>query len=281
MSVHLFDELVDAYDVNDDASYRNAVREVTQQIALAGLNRSGFFDIAAFYGGTCLKIYYGLDRYSEDLDFSLLAPSDTFSLSSFSGALIEEFEIVGREVTITEKQKTATTAINSAFLKDNTRVFDLQGQRLNGVKIKIEVDTDPPPNFDTEYKLSMQPYSFMTRCYTLSSSFAGKMSALLYRAWRNRIKGRDWYDFEWYVRNGVAMDLAHYNTRVCQFGNADTFVTADEFRNLLREKIQTADIEKIKDDVIPFINDASKLNIWSRDYFLQVADMMNILEPSI
>jgi predicted nucleotidyltransferase component of viral defense system len=274
----MFDELVDAYGAKDNVSYQNAVREVMQQIALAGLNRGGFFEHAAFYGGTCLKIFYGLDRYSEDLDFSLLAPSKTFSLSSFFDALIAEFALVSREVTITEKQKTAVTAVHSAFLKDNTRVFDLQGRKLPTVKIKIEVDTDPPQGFDTEYKLLMQPYSFMTRCYTLPSSFAGKMSALLFRAWRNRIKGRDWYDFEWYVRNDIAMDLAHYNMRACQGGHADAFVTAGQFRELLREKILTADIDKIKEDVTPFIEDVSKLNIWSRDYFLQVADRMKIKE---
>jgi predicted nucleotidyltransferase component of viral defense system len=278
MTGNMFDALVDAYDAKNSAAHQNAVREVMQQIALAGLNRGGFFEHAAFDGGTSLKIFYGLDRFSEDMDFSLLSPSETFSLSPFFDALIAEFKIVGREVRITEKQKTTVTSINSAFLKDNTRVFDLQGRQLSNTKIKIEVDTNPPLGFDTEYKLLMQPYSFMTRCYTLPSSFAGKMSALLFRAWRNRIKGRDWYDFEWYVRGGVAMDLTHYNMRACQNGNADAFVTVNQFRELVREKIQTVDIEKIKEDVMPFVDDATKLNIWSREYFLQVADMMKIKE---
>jgi predicted nucleotidyltransferase component of viral defense system len=276
MADSLFDEMVVEYSGGDLSETENAVRETMQVVALAGLNRGGFFEQAAFYGGTCLRVFYGLDRYSEDMDFSLLAPSSAFSLEPFFQPIIDEFALVGRPVTINEKRKSSFTAINSAFLKDNTQVYDLHGQLLPKIKIKIEIDTDPLPMFSTEYKLSLRPYSFMTRCYALSSSFAGKMTALMYRAWHNRIKGRDWYDFEWYVRKGVTMDLGYFNRRAIQQGKLMTGCTPESFKELLREKIAVTDITAAKRDVAAFISDESKLEIWSQEYFLQILDMMQV-----
>jgi len=268
MANNLFDDMVAAYMGGDERMRANAIREAAQAVTLAGLYRGGFFKHAAFYGGTCLRIFYGLDRYSEDLDFSLSTPSNNFSLTGYFDTLTDEFSLVGLDITIGEKEKHTAAGVLSAFLK----IKDLSP----GVKIKIDVDANPPPGFETEYKLFMLPYSFMTRCYTLSSSFAGKMSALLYREWRNRIKGRDWYDFEWYVRTGTAMDLAHFNKRARYFGKTATDFTEATFRELLREKILSTDIDLAKKDVIPFVDDKEKLDIWSRDYFLQVAELMKI-----
>lgn len=276
MADNLFDDMVASYRAKNSYGHECAIRETMQIIALAGLNRGGFFEHAAFYGGTCLKIYYGLDRFSEDLDFSLLSPDKTFSLKPYFGAIADEFSLSGREISIAEKKSSAENAIESAFLKDDTQVFDLSGKLKPKAKIKLEIDTDPPLGFETEYNLSMSPYSFMARCYSLPSSFAGKMSALLYRSWRDRIKGRDWYDFEWYVRRGVAMDLGHFNERALPFGKADERFTADTFKETLREKIESIDIELVKKDVSPFIDDPAKLDIWGRDYFLKVADLMQI-----
>lgn len=106
-----------------------------------------------------------------------------------------------------EKDKKNFGKVESAFLKDNTDVYDVTFQTEKSIKIKIEVDTCPPLNFKTEQKLLLQPHSFMTRCFTLPDLFAGKMHALVYRAWKNRVKGRDWYDFEWYVRHNIPLDL--------------------------------------------------------------------------
>ena len=272
----LFERMLENYDTSNSEAYLAATREVMQKFALAGLHRSGFFETAAFYGGTALRLLYDLDRTSEDMDFSLLTPSKDFSLQPCFQALTEEFLLAGREITITEKKKSAETAINSAFLKDTTRLYDLTGNLMPTVRIKIEVDTLPPPLFKTDYRLCMLPYSFMVRCYTLPSSFAGKMSALLYRGWKNRVKGRDWYDFEWYVRNGVAMNLQHFNARAQQIAKAEEDFTEQAFRELLYAKIDSTDFEKVKLDVQPFINDAAKLEIWGSDYFKQVASLMKI-----
>lgn len=255
---------------------RKAHQEVMQQIALAGLYRAGFFEQAAFYGGTCLRIFHGLQRFSEDMDFSLLQPNDAFQFESYFPAVINEFELAGRKVEITKKDKRNFGKVESAFLKDTTDVYDLSFQTEKSLKIKIEVDVNPPLRFHTEQKLLMQPYSFMTRCFTLSDLFAGKMHALVFRNWKNRVKGRDWYDFEWYVRNGVQLSWSHLHERILQFNGKN--MTKEQFMSLLLEKLQTTNIDQVKADVEPFVINRHQLDIWSNDYFVQVAHLMQIAE---
>lgn len=183
--------MLSQYTIVIDKDRRNAIYEVMQQIALAGLYRGGFFNKAAFYGGTCLRIFHKLERFSEDMDFSLLAPDDSFNLESYFPSIIEEFSTLGREVVITKKDKRNFSKVESAFLKDDTEVYDVAFQTEKSLKIKIEVDTNPPLKFQTEQKLLLHPFSFMTRCFTLPDLYAGKMHALVFRAWKNLIKGRD------------------------------------------------------------------------------------------
>ena len=239
---------------------------------LAGLYNGGFFDVAAFYGGTCLRIFHGLQRFSEDMDFSLLVPDDKFDFTKYFQPIIDEFAIVGREVEIKKKDKKGFGKVESAFLKDNTDVYDVSFLTDKSIKIKIEVDTQPPLNFRTEQKLLLQPRSFMTRCFTLPDLFAGKMHALVYRGWKNRVKGRDWYDLEWYVRHNVPLDFAHLAERVSQFNNVE--IRQEEFMAQLKERLLSANINQVKSDVLPFVRNPKELDIWSNDYFVQLADIM-------
>lgn len=239
---------------------------------LAGLYNGGFFDVAAFYGGTCLRIFYGLQRFSEDMDFSLLAPDDKFNFTKYFQPIIDEFAIVGREVEIKKKDKKSFGKVESAFLKDNTDVYDVSFQTDKSIKIKIEVDTQPPLNFRTEQKLLLQPHSFMTRCFTLPDLFAGKMHALVFRGWKNRVKGRDWYDFEWYVRHNVSLDFVHLAERVRQFNNEE--IGREAFMAQLKDRLVSANINQVKSDVLPFVRNPEELDIWSNDYFVQLADMV-------
>lgn len=254
----------------------NAEQEICQKIALAGLRRGGFFDHAAFYGGTCLRLFHGLPRFSEDMDFSLIEKRDDIHLENYFDAIREEFHIAGFDVTITKKDKKAFGRVESAFLKENTEAYDIKFQTKKTVKVKMELDTDPPLLFDTEQRLLLQPYSFMTRCFTLPDLFAGKMHALVFRAWQRRVKGRDWFDFEWYVRGGVQLAWKHLQARIKEFSGKD--VTLEEFMQLLKEKIASTDIESVKQDVLPYIDDRQKkqLEIWSTDYFLQLTKLMII-----
>lgn len=272
MKNEIYDGMLSAYDRSTEQKRRNAIFEVNQQVILAGLYNGGFFDVAAFYGGTCLRIFHGLQRFSEDMDFSLLAPDDDFELTKYFQPVIDEFALVGRQVEIKKKDKKNFGKVESAFLKDNTDVYDVYFQTDKSIKIKIEVDTRPPMQFSTEQKLLLQPHSFMTRCFALPDLFAGKMHALVYRAWKNRVKGRDWYDFEWYVRHGVPLDFTHLAERVRQFNHEE--ISKDAFIGQLKDKLSSANINQVKSDVLPFVRNPKELNIWSNDYFVQLADMI-------
>lgn len=270
MKNEVYDSMLSAYDLSTEQKKRNAIFEVNQQVILAGLHNGGFFDVAAFYGGTCLRIFHGLQRFSEDMDFSLLEADEKFDFEKYFQPIIDEFALVGRQVDIKKKDKKNFGKVESAFLKDNTDVYDISFRTDKSIKIKIEVDTNPPLNFHTEQKLLMQPHSFMTRCFVLSDLFAGKMHALVYRAWKNRLKGRDWYDFEWYVRHNVPLNFAHLAERVHQFNNED--IERDEFMKKLKERLSGANINQVKNDVLPFVRNPKELDIWSNDYFLLLAD---------
>jgi len=270
----LYEKMLSAYDQSTEAARKNAIYEVSQQLVLAGLADGGFFDKAAFYGGTCLRIFHGLNRFSEDMDFTLLKKDEPFSFEQYFQPIIDQFAMVGRAVEITKKDKKSFGKVESAFLKDNTDVYNLSFQTEKSIKVKIEVDTAPPLKFATEQKLLLQPKSFMTRCVTLPCLFAGKMSALVFRAWKTRIKGRDWYDFEWYVRNGVPMDWNHLQERIRESVGQE--MTLDQFRAALRERLATADISQVKADVLPFMNNPHETDIWSNEYFLFLSDQMKI-----
>ena len=272
MKNEIYDNMLSAYGATTEQERRNAIFEVNQQVILAGLYNGGFFDVAAFYGGTCLRIFHGLQRFSEDMDFSLLAPDDKFDFTKYFQPIIDEFAIVGRDVEIKKKDKKGFGKVESAFLRDNTDVYDVSFQTDKSIKIKIEVDTQPPLNFRTEQKLLLQPHSFMTRCFTLPDLFAGKMHALVFRGWKNRVKGRDWYDFEWYVRHNIPLDFAHLAERVRQFNNEE--IGRETFMAQLKDRMALANINQVKNDVLPFVRNPKELDIWSNDYFVKLADMM-------
>ena len=272
MKNEIYDNMLSAYGATTEQERRNAIFEVNQQVILVGLYNGGFFDVAAFYGGTCLRIFHGLQRFSEDMDFSLLVSDDKFDFTKYFQPIIDEFAIVGREVEIKKKDKKGFGKVESAFLKDNTDVYDVSFQTDKSIKIKIEVDTQPPLNFRTEQKLLLQPHSFMTRCFTLPDLFAGKMHALVYRGWKNRVKGRDWYDFEWYVRHNVPLDFAHLAERVRQFNNEE--IGQEAFMAQLKDRLASANINQVKNDVLSFVRNPKELDIWSNDYFVQLADMV-------
>jgi len=266
-----------------------ALREIIQEVALLGLWRARFFEHAAFYGGTALRILHGLDRFSEDLDFSLLAPTPDFSLQRFSAALEEEVRAFGFNLRVESVDKTVATAVQSAFLKAATRtelmVIEADERLISTIpsgqvlKIRIEVDTDPPPAFATTTRYLLQPIPFAVRCYTLPSLFAGKLHALLCRRWNNRVKGRDWYDLVWYAAHHPQLNLFHLEQRMRQTGHWSG--TARLSRHDLDELLQTAidrlEIAQARQDVAPFVKDQQALALWSTDFFRDVATRISIV----
>lgn len=269
----IFEEMVADLNPQTSIDKINAQQEVMQQIALSGLQRGGFFEHAAFYGGTCLRIFHGLGRFSEDLDFTLTEKNLSVHLEDYFPSIIEAFKLTGREVEIKKKEKKSFGKVESAFLKDNTDVYDIAFRTEKSIRVKIELDTDPPLDFGTEQKLLLKPFSFMVRCVTLPDLFAGKIHALIYRNWQNRVKGRDWYDFEWYVANKIPLDFNHLQKRIKEFNGLD--ITKEEFLDSLKERLASTDMSMVKQDVLRFLRtDPHMLDIWSNDYFLQLADMI-------
>ena len=273
MNNSVFDRMMSQYPQKTAGDRRNATYEVMQQVVLAGLYRGGFFEHAAFYGGTCLRLFHGVERYSEDMDFSLLKKNENFSLERFFPAIIDECRLLGRNVEITRKDRRSFGKVESAFLKDNTDVYNITFQTEKSIRIKIEVDTMPPLQFETEQRLLLQPFSFMVRCFTLPCLFAGKMHALLFRQWKSRVKGRDWYDFEWYVRSAVPLNFAHLQARVKEFNSMD--IDRAQFQTMLKERLSQTDIRQVKADLLPFVQNPRELDIWSNDYFVQLAGMIH------
>jgi len=263
-----------------------ALREIIQEVALLGLWRAKFFEHAAFYGGTALRILYGLDRFSEDLDFSLLAPSPDFNLARYTAFLEEEVRAFGFTVRVEMVDKAVDSAVQSAFLKANTRnellVIEV-GEEFAGqvavgqmLKVKIEVDTNPPPGFTTLTRYLLQPIPFAVRSYSLPDLFAGKLHALLCRKWKNRVKGRDWYDFVWYAANHPHLNLAHLEQRMRQTGHwsGEQRFSPAAFTDLLYETIDRLDVAQARRDVMPFVKDQQMLALWSHDFFRDVASRL-------
>lgn len=283
-------KMLEKYDLSTADKTYEALREILQEIVLLGLSRAGFFDHALFYGGTALRILHGLDRFSEDLDFSLIEADENFDLSVYEDTVIEALHSFGFEVSIQLKNSDST--IKSAFLKGNTsqhllnieapadivKVFG-QGKL---VKIKFEVDTQPPLDFESEKKTLLVPSPFIIHTMTLPSLFAGKMHAILCRNWSTRPKGRDWYDLVWYISNGYALDIKHLNARLQQ--NCDwqedqgrtipENIDENYILELLKIRIEDLDIAAAKRDVEVFISDKRVLDIWSRDFFMEIVQQI-------
>ena len=261
--------------------YDRALREVAQEFMLLGLWRGKFFEKAAFYGGTALRLLYGLDRFSEDLDFSLLKGDPEFRFDPYFDAIGRELTALGLDVEFERRDK--DTSIESAFLRMNTRKAfvrigvpaalsaSIAGKRL--IRVKLEADVDPPPGFGTEVRLLSEPSPIGIRAYTGPSMFAGKFHALLARSWKNRVKGRDWYDLVFFAARRIPLDLGYLQSRLTASGLwPGGTMTADDARALLHRKIDTLDVDAARDDVSRFVPVPSDLDLWSREFFHQIAD---------
>ena len=276
-------QMLSKYECRTIDDFIYALREITQEIALLGLWRRKFFENAAFYGGTSLRILYGLDRYSEDLDFSLLKPWHDFDISRFIDGLEEEISSFGFDFRVEKINKAVESPIQSAFLKANTRSqllsIEVEEKILSEIprgqilKIKLEVDTDPPTGFSTQTRYLLMPIPFAVRAYILPDLFAGKMHAVLCRGWESRIKGRDWYDFVWFVAFHPELNLSHLEQRMRQTGHwsSDKSLSSQVFHRLLKERIDGLDVEMARREVESYVKEPEKLNLWTKEFFIDIA----------
>ncbi len=282
----IIDQMLKQYDTQTLYEKKNGIKEVVQEIVLSGLSRAGFFKTAAFYGGTALRLFYGLDRFSEDLDFSLKVPGPSFEFSKYLPVLEKEIRSFGLNFKMEVKDKSADSDIKSAFLKGNTKehllMFYADEQLVRSIgsneliKVKFEVDTNPPEYAAFEIKYRLLPIPYEITLYDMPSLFAGKIHAVICRAWEKRVKGRDLYDYVFYMSRGTEVNFKHLAARLAQSGyiHEGTQITIEDVKEMLRKRFLNIDFAKAKHDVLPFIKNPDALNVWNADFFCEITESL-------
>jgi len=272
------EQMLSRYELDTIHDHENALKEIIQEIALLGLWRSKFYEKAVFYGGSALRILHKLERFSEDLDFSLIQPEKEFDIRKYLGAVKSELEFWGFEVSTEEKNRKGKSTIDSAFIKANTLIHLLKidsnwkTHKSAVMKIKLEIDQDPAIGFTSDLKYHLHPIPFTIKTMTLPSLFAGKIHALLCRTIRTDIKGRDWYDLIWFVKKNIPCDLYYLKNKMIQTGhiNSSEVLTKDKLVELISKKIKEIDFGLAKSDVEPFLKNSgqrNELRLWSGTFF--------------
>lgn len=281
---NIIEQMISQHESKKPSDKKNRIKEVVQELILCGLSRANFFQKTAFYGGTALRIFYGLDRFSEDLDFSLITPEPNFRQEDFLPMVEKELTSYGFHFTAEVKAKTKDSAIQSAFVKGNTREHILlcyADERLartiigsEQIKIKIEVDTAPPPYAGFERQFRLLPIPYEVNLYDMPSLFAGKLHAVICRAWKNRVKGRDLYDYVFYLGRKTPVNLKHLNARLVDSGfeGAREDMTLDEIKEILYRRFETIDYLQAKRDVLPFIRNPASLDMWGKEFFQSITN---------
>lgn len=283
-------EMLRKYNAVTAEEKKSTMKEIMQEIVLCGLSRAGFFQKAAFYGGTALRIFYGLDRFSEDLDFSLMEEDMDFDLSAYFPMLEKEVKAYGLNVEIRKKEKSADSTISSAFLKGNTREHVLlfyADEKLADaiaaneiVKIKFEVDINPPAGAGFENRYQMLPSPYAIKLYDQPSLFAGKIHAVICRSWQNRVKGRDLYDYIFYLSRNAAVNMKHLRARLVEskFLTEDAAFDINILKDILVARFDSIDYASAREDVRNFISDKASLDIWCPDFFKQITSNLRAAE---
>jgi len=284
----IIQQMINKYNPITLEDKKNAIKEVLQEVVLAGLSKTDFFTHAAFYGGTALRIFYGMDRFSEDLDFSLLVADDTFDINKYSKPISNIVNSLGLNFEVSKKDKPNDSNIDSAFIKGNIRETLItiypdsvdSNQIINNEKIiiKFEVDVNPPKYADTEVKYRLLPFPYQVRVYDQKSLFAGKIHAVIARSWKNRVKGRDLYDYIYYLSLDTKVNLKHLEARLKQTKTIEEEInlTRELLIEILEKRFEHIDFEMAKSDIRPFIKDQSTLDIWSSDFFKSISKNIEV-----
>ena len=264
----------DKYETANAIEEENAAKEVIQEIALYGLWRAKFFEVAVFQGGTSLRILHKLPRFSEDLDFMLLRPGPDFDWAPYLKILTSTFEEYGLNPETVSKTQ-MDKRIRNAVIKDSSIANQLDlsfgpGDKRKKLKIKLEIDVEPPAHSVDAFTFLDFPVDYEVRHQNLSSNFALKIHALLCRDY---VKGRDWYDFAWYAAQGIYPNLPHLEAALRQYGpwseKKDLNVDKDWLKAKLTDRIREIDWEDAKTDVSRFLRpiEAESLNLWKNAFF--------------
>ena len=279
--------MLNKYNTQNNEERENALKEIFQEIALAGLSRGGFFEKAAFYGGTCLRLFYGLNRFSEDLDFALIKKDDNFNLDEYFPSLVKEFQSYGIEINVESKLKSFDSDVQSAFIKGNTYVLMMYFFPKNDdvkkvisnqkMKIKFEVDTANPDGWNAEIKYRMLPSPYEVKVFDESTLFAGKIHAIICRNYKNHVKGRDYYDYLFYIGKGSKFNLEYLKNKLVNTNDEynKEEITLEKIKKLLKERFENVDYESAKEDVSNFILDKSSLQLWKKELFLSTLELLD------
>lgn len=288
----ILEQMVENYHPKNSEEKINCIKECMQEIVLYGLSKAGFFDKAGFYGGTALRIFYGLDRFSEDLDFTLFKKDSNFKFNDYLPILLSSIESFGIKAEVEEKDKTIDSPIKSAFLKSNSIECYLKlypdemitaFPKNSKIKIKFEIDTLPPggATFETKYRLLPAPYSI--KICDKASLFAGKIHAILCRSWKSRVKGRDLYDYVFYLSHNSKYNLHYLEEKLRESGYLNDIKKSIDnkfVQQALLKRFNQIDFEAAKQDVFPFIKNRNELDIWSTDFFCAITTNLQSDCPS-
>lgn len=284
----ILDQMIENYALNTVDDKKSAIKEIMQELTLAGLSKTDFFKNAAFYGETALRIFYGLNRFSEDLDFTLLSPDREFTLYKYIPALNQVVESLGLKFEITSKEKTLESNIKSAFLKGNTKeqflIFYPDSNQNDliphneKIKIKFEIDITPPEFATTELKFRLLPFPYQVKVYDKPSLFAGKIHAVITRNWKTRVKGRDLYDYIFYLASNTSVNLRHLEARLKQTRTikVEEQLTLRSLIDILNNRFDKIDFNEAKRDVLPFIKDIESLDLWSVNFFKSITKNLKV-----
>lgn len=280
-------EMLEKYEIKTDKDEINALKEIIQELVISGLSKSDFINRAAFYGGTALRIFYDLDRFSEDLDFALVSPDKNFDLSAYFPFIEKEVSLYGLNLKVDTKIKTKESNISSAFLKGDTMEHILiffsesnlqnNSKLLRDIKIKFEIDINPPSGAEYEIKYKLLPTPHSVRLYNKESLFAGKIHAILCRNWSHRTKGRDLYDYAFFLSKNIKVNMNLVKSKLVESNvlKEDDSFDINILKNMLNEKFKLIDYDAAKNDVAPFLDDSTKLNIWSMEFFQSITDNLH------
>ncbi len=271
--IELIQQRLDSYKASNPVAEEQATKEILQELALYSLWRAGFFEVAAFQGGTSLRILHKLPRFSEDLDFILKEPDSKFEWGGYLDLLLKGLEEFGLQSEVLDKSQ-MNQNIKKALLKDNSITNQLslafyQGHPDRKLNIKLEIDINPPAGSSFEYSYLDFPLDFEVCHQDLSSNFSLKIHALLCRPY---LKGRDWYDFNWYVKHSIRPNLPLLQAALIQYGpwkGQEIEIDADWLNHTLLEKIAAIDWSEATQDVERFLSSAEKesLKLWSGRFF--------------
>ena len=278
----MLQQLLDDYSGVPQPKREQAIREVVQELVIYGLSSAGFFNKAAFIGGTALRIFHGLKRYSEDLDFMLMQPGD-FDFNDYLPLVRQRLSVFGLKLEVKEKERKNSDIIAGLAVANTKELYliiyseDQYSEsiyRTQTTKVKIEIGKHISDRVGYKGVVKTKPFIHAVTLCDMPTLFAGKIHAILFRKHRGKIKGRDLFDFVFYVRRNIPFNLDFLNDKMKSSNGPENEMIFDDVVIMLKDRFESIDYELAKADVKPFLNDdeVRELDYWGPDYFIKLTE---------